>query len=845
MIHHLKAIHRQLYLPPAPDAAELPFTVTPIDEPYLYTAPDIYVDEFEHPMPTVKIRVWNVGGRTLRVERVRIPRACSGWVKRTQKPTPTELRIASEPLEIELRLVPEKLLEAATVTIAELNLVSNARSKAFSKVLLGVRLPEDSGAKVAVPAFINFGEITAWKVSLVSTQAETFDFSLLGDFGLTPPTRLTVTPQETSEPGVPTYDAVLETPQGALHYELNSRRPGAVMPKTSTEASKLKFLQQIVQIANITSHPFSGRVQSDAAWLSAQRTIGVEPYATASLLVSVNVDKLEQGRNFAEIDVSDKKIPVWSWYEIIGKTELTFESDRADTPAVYDVPTKWKPLPVEVLPASKIPQTVMIFEDRDFRFPSSEETRAGYLIGDFNQWTPRTLFLEKRADSFGVTLSIPEGTYLFRAEIDGETRLDPSRLHEIVCCSQGVASSIRVARNGQQVTLQNKSKQRHKLLCRSSVEWMRIEPETVSLPSSDKTDITIVFSPGGLQPGLNLGWLEMESAVESPSGFRVPIFVMGMTNGAVPFLRNTELAFPQIQQGKSEGVPLSLDIFGKGELKGTIQPSTVLRFAEGDFRIQNKTPFERISTAPLVQVLSEKSSNAYRRKCDASLVTNCYLANRRVLPFVAKYEIVHLMPEPPVLYFPKVFLFDEPQHAEVRVRRSDGEAIECTAAEIPEKLAQQQLLTVQEQAGGCQFMLRPQVPLSAQECRCVLRLKDRRSEITLPLPFAMDIVESRADIQLDGRQLVITNVGDRELRVFEVRFENHQFSYVPHLPPAFTLVAGESIALLLKIRGQAMFFRPTVRDTLSIRFNDSRFPCGLYRKEIVADVQRRSLHFRG
>ncbi len=840
MIHHLKAIHRQLYLPPASDASALPFTVTPIDEPYLYTEPDIYADRFEHPTPTVKVRAWNVGGGTLRVERVRIPRACSSWVKRTQKSRPTKLKVASEPLEIELRLFPKELPNPAAVSIAELNLVSDAKSKAFSKVLLGVRLPEDSGAKVAVPEFINFGEISAWKVSLVSTQAKPVDFFLLGDFGRVSPTRLTVTQQETSK-----YDAVLETPQGARHYELNSRRPGAVMPKTSPkaskEASKLEF-QQVVQIANITSHPFSGRVRSDAEWLSVQRTIGVEPYATASLLVSVNVDKLKPGRNFAEIEVADKKMPGWGWYQIVGETELTVEPAKPDTPIVYDFPAKGKPLPVEVIPAQETPPTVLIFEDKGFRFPAAA-ARAGYLIGDFNRWTPQTLLLEKGDEGFSITLSVPHGVYRFRAEIDGETRLDPGRLQEIVCCSHGVASKIQVAMPKQRVTLRNKSKRPLELHCRSLVEWMRVEPAAVTLPSSGKTDVTIVFSPGELQPGLNLGWLEISTAEEAARTFRAPIFVMGLTQGAVPLLRKTALEFPQIQQGKTEAVPLLLEISGQGELKGTIQPSTVLRFAEGHFRVQNTAPFERIRTEPLVQLLSDKPSNAYRSKCDASLITNCYLANRRVLPFVAKYEIVHLKPEPPVLYFPRVYLFDKPQHAEISVRRSDGEPVACTA-EIPEKLTQHQLLTVEEKTEGCQFILNPQVPLSAEESRGVLHLKARRSEITLPLPFATDIVESRADIQLDGRHLVITNVGERELRVFGVRFEKSQFSYTPHLPSELTLSAGESIAMLLKIRGQTMFFRSTVRDTLSILLNDSQFPYGFYRKEIVADVQGHSLKFR-
>ena len=175
---------------------------------------------------------------------------------------------------------------------------------------------------------------------------------------------------------------------------------------------------------------------------------------------------------------------------------------------------------------------------------------------------------------------------------------------------------------------------------------------------------------------------------------------MGLTNGAVPLLRNDEFTFPQIEQGKTEGVPFELDIFGEGELKGEIQPSTVLRLAEGDLYVQNEKPFEPIEVTPLLQVLSEKPSNAYRKQIHASLITDCYLANRRLLPFVAKYDMVHLVADPPALYFPKVYLFDDPHYADVIIERSDGKGnVECSV-EVPEELTQAGFLKVESNTEG-------------------------------------------------------------------------------------------------------------------------------------------------
>ena len=194
----------------------------------------------------------------------------------------------------------------------------------------------------------------------------------------------------------------------------------------------------------------------------------------------------------------------------------------------------------------------MIFEDLDFQFPLAEENRIGYLIGDFNQWTPRTLFMDpdQHRKFFNTTLSIPDGTYLFRAEIDGEMRLDPTRLHEVVCCAHGLASRMQIARRTQKVTLRNRSKQKVTLQLRSSVKWMRVEPDTVVLPAQRSSEVSTVLLPENLRPGLNLGWIEMETEEEPNGSHREPIFIMGMTNGAVPLLRNRGIGVPKSRTRK-------------------------------------------------------------------------------------------------------------------------------------------------------------------------------------------------------------------------------------------------------------------------------------------------------
>ena len=851
MINHLKTIHGTLYLPQATDSVELPFKVTPIDEPYLYTDADLYVDIFDNPSQSVKLTVSNVGGRTLQVDRIRIPREFGGWVKRGNRSTPATLTATSDPLEIELKVDLKELPNPLTVNIAELHLISNSKRKAFSKVLLGVRPPIDQVPKVTVPEYINFGEIAAWHVSLIYNQeSETpkdADFFLIWHFWPNPPTRLEITQKDDFS-----FDATLRSQQYQLKYELNIQKPGVVMPQQKRGRLNLKFFRQEAPIANVSPHPFSGAVTSDSEWLTVPREISIEPYDITNFPIFLNIEKLKSGRNFGELVISDKKIPVWTWYKTIGATVLTLDQNRPNFHHIEEFPVESTPLPIEVVPAQETHQSFMIFEDVDFQFPLAKENRIGYLIGDFNQWTPRTLFMDPDSHKsvFRATLSIPDGEYLFRADIDGEMRLDPACLHEVVCCAHGLASRMQIARRPQKVTLRNRSKRKVTLRLRSSVKWMRIEPDTIVLPSKRSSEISTVILPEDLRPGLNLGWIEMETEEEPKRSCREAIFVMGMTNGAVPLLRNDELVFPRIEQGKTEGIPFALDIFGEGELKGEIQPSTVLHFIEGDLHVQNKSAFETMEATPLVEVVSDKPSNAYRKQIHASLITNCYLANRRVIPFIAKYQMIHLIADPPALYFPKVFLFDKPQYADISVRRSDDKPVECTA-EIPEELMQHEFLKIatENRENQCQFVLNPQAVQSTGRFTGILHLKDKESGMTLPIRFATDIVGSHAKIEVndsnrisnllsDGIPLVITNVGETELRIFDVRFKNLQFYYTPHLTPESTLYPGESIKMFIKVRRRINFFRNAlIKDTLIVRLNDSQYRNGFFEKEIVTDTQ--------
>lgn len=856
MIDHLKKIHHDTYLLESEDPVSDLIKVSPINEPYPYIDSKISVNTFDDPMQSVKVKVYNVGGGRLTVERISIPHAYGSWVKRAENSKPTTLTASSDPLEIELNILLRELPNHTNVNVAKLKLISKPQRKTLSGITLEVNPPEEKSADLVVPEYINFGEITACKASIADHREDEskppVDFFLIDDFKANPPTSLEITQTDEN-----LFDAMMHLAKGERYYQLDLRKPGVVKPRLKPNGNEIsqKSVQQTFQISNVNRRSYSGQVTtSDLDWLVCPNQINVAGYRTVNFLMSVKVEKLEHGRNFGELTISDKKIPVWAWSNIVNETSLIINSDEPNIHHIEEIPEQERTLSHNIQSTVQSCPTLMIFDDFDFRFPLAGDDQIGYLIGDFNKWTPRTLFLEKRDDGFGATLSIPEGTYLYRAEIDGEMRLDPTRLNEIVCCSHGIVSKMQINRFQQTLKLNKITKEKQNIKLMSSTEWMQIEPEEIVLTGSRKQEITLLYRPEYLQPGLNLGWIKVETTEEPIRSFHSPIYVMGKTNGAVPKLKNHELTFPQIEQGQAEEIPFELDIIGKGELKGEVQPSTVLRLAEGNIHVQSENAYESMEVTSALQVISDKPSNAYRKQIHASLVTDCYLANRRLLPFIAKYEMIHLVSDPPALYFPKVYLFDVPQHTDVIVKRSNGNgSVECVA-EISEVLSQSDFLKANiRKSDTCEFILNPQVPTNSGRVTDRLHVKDEKSGMILPLQFAADIIDGQAQIEVEiqkqdanGIPLVITNIGETELRIFDIGFKNQRFTLTSHLTSQQrTVLPGESIEkYIITKKTISMMGKIKVRDTLIIRLNDPQYPNGIFEQDISVDIRRRLFNFR-
>ena len=132
----------------------------------------LYVDTFDSPNQSVRVKVLNVGGGRLNVERIRIPRGFERWIKRVEGSQSATLTSNSGPKEIELNILLSELPNPSTVNRVKLTVLSNSRRKTFGEIFLAVRPPENQFPNLTLPKYLNFGEITVCKVLIADYRED-------------------------------------------------------------------------------------------------------------------------------------------------------------------------------------------------------------------------------------------------------------------------------------------------------------------------------------------------------------------------------------------------------------------------------------------------------------------------------------------------------------------------------------------------------------------------------------------------------------------------------------------------------------------------------------------------
>ena len=842
MIEHLKKIHDRLYLPSVAVPIERSYDIAPIKEPYLYASSSIVPDEIDEPRQVISIPVRNVGGGTLKVNGIEIDKEAKNWLKRRTKTLKAELSIPSECHSVELTLHQKKLLETPAPHAAHLKITSNSISDTFSAVQLQVNVPENDVPILKVPERVSFGEITVWKLSIRQEEAAVKDFYLAGDFDGKPPKRFCL--QQTGET---TLHACLSSKGSEFHYDLELNSPGIIAPKTKkNKPAKLKYALSKFSLSNTGRTAFSGEAEASVDWLHPS-AYQIEFASTKTFALSANIEQMQLGRNFGWLNIADKKIEVWAWVVVkgtVGQNEDVTLVKDSELNYEVDLPANaLKELPLETSPHEIYYDNVPLFEDVEFSFPLFN-AQHGYLVGDFNDWESGVLMMEKRAGAFFTTLSLSDGTYCYRYELDGEMRFDPTRLNEVIFCSHGFASRADVNRYEQTAAIHNNGKDDINLLAYSSAEWLSVSPASFSVPHKGEAEITVKILPNQMEPGLNVGEVEL---ITGDKRHGIPVSAMLATRGVVPILEQTEFGVPNFAKGQEVTAPLKLKLVGAGTLTCAI-PNKMIQIPNGKIAFHNDEPFVPRLCSPELNIHSGKTSRAYCNQLKAFLITNCYLANRRVFGLTYRYQMAHLITEPRGLYFPRVFLFGKPQRTALKIKRSDGEPI-SPGVDIPEELKKNGLLdAVKLSDSSYEFILNPKALHKPGVISGFVEIRDENSKMTEPVRFAANAIASSADITVDtiktirapeheGLNLSITNRGDEDLKIFSLQFEERNFICVPRFSRNTIIPPGETIHSTLKIRrGTKLLFKTLISDTLLIHLSDAQYRGGIFRRDVEVTV---------
>jgi len=351
-----------------------------------------------------------------------------------------------------------------------------------------------------------------------------------------------------------------------------------------------------------------------------------------------------------------------------------------------------------------------------------------------------------------------------------------------------------------------------------------------------------------MKPGVNQGYVELRSQTEGDSKYYVPIFAIMETHGAVPILRQTEFQLSKLKKGQNSTIPLNIEVYGVGELTVTLRPTrivqaSVVQFPNVHLYLENNDALGSSVFSPEVTFQTSNLKGVIPNQLNVFVTTNCYLANRRVHKLTYHFQLACLIASPHGLYFPRVFLFDQPQRRILTVHRTDDEPVKLSE-EIP-NLPQPKysnadtLLTARLIADDkYEITLNPQALREPGEISKTIHIRDQKSGMTLSVPFVAHVIGSTADIRVETRQkiqdpaseeiatLSITNQGEHELKLLELGFEkNTKFICVPNFVAHTVLLPKETVNFTLKVCRDANLLLPhRIDDTLFLRLSDINYP---------------------
>ena len=879
MIEQLKKTYDTIY---STDVQSEPYSVIkPIEKPYLYVEPEVDISSVIKPqqnpggtppnkivpnemvgLSTFFVHLWNVGAGDLRIEAVEISPQAESWI--TAEAAKGQLISGLEAHSLGLIADKKKLPQSDSK--ATIQIKSNSSSTRFSSLQVNFHPPQDS-APIDVPEALYWGDIPLIKLYINDAESAK-EFYLAGDFFDFPPRRLKIIIENSPQGARITVNLFSKRREYEYHFDIDNL--GIIPPEaayltriTRRRGRRVSFKSndRSIKIANPSMTPFTGEVTSTATWLQMPPECFIEGTSDISLAVKADLSQMQLGRNFSLLrireqqdiidspetattsDAGDVTIGVYANVIVLeeigveGKLKIKARVKKQEFTVEFEDAEKTK---LEVEPKSIDYGEMPLFEDVTFAFPDSLASDVS-LLGDFNDWeNSRAVKLENQQ----AILSLPDGEYNYRYQVGSEQRLDLFRLNEIIIGEHGLCSQVNINRRGRQLSIRNLYGWRFEGRVETRASWLNVSEERLSVPSGETVFLTVNVAPENLQIGPNAATIEIIPDATAEPRYRIPVNLFASANGLVPIMRTKDFKLGHFKKGGKRNQTLDVEVAGCGELTARIVPHNIAQFAEERWLIISPDAWEnRVFSNDLI-IDAAMLMGAPEGGIEVFMVSDSYIANRRIIKLSYRYSMEYLHLSPPVLYFPKVFLNDMKQLAIVTVSHSEGSDIKIRA-DIPDSLQGTLTLLETPTNGKCEFIFDPAVippfgkggkgGLQTQISGRV-RIYDEISGISEFLPFQADIIESKSAVtpiytstifnqpETDFIQLDISNVGDADLKVHRLDFEHRLFRIVPPLTEPLTLPPEDGHQVKIMANATLLFGREVVEDNLIIVSNDSSQP---------------------
>lgn len=343
-------------------------------------------------------------------------------------------------------------------------------------------------------------------------------------------------------------------------------------------------------------------------------------------------------------------------------------------------------------------------------------------------------------DMFETTVGIQDGDYLFTYDVDGCTRPDSRYSQRIVVKPDGVFAPVRLARREKTVTLRNQSSWDEVVRLETDSPWLVADAE-LRLPAGGRAEPVVRVIPEKINPGRHTGKLtasvHRQGKVVVAASTSVEVTVEA--GGTVPELRCQPNEFGWIVQGKDRLIfEVEVRVSGHGPLTGMVflgHPGEAV-----DFQIEggsDQSVFTRTFTIDSLD-LPHRAEGSLK----LTLVSDCYLANYRLIELRLPYRLVYLKKSLPALTFGKV------RHGMTRtlrleVERSDEKAVELEVA-IPDS-AGRYLQAFRARPDAYSFMFDTRGLRVGDAIDEVVTLADRASGLRDQVKVLAEVVGDRAE----------------------------------------------------------------------------------------------------